>query len=66
MDDFGVRASGRNGDGAKGRCDNPAQGLLAMKWQKRTAQGFSPGFALRRFDLKVSTDGATSRWDRID
>jgi hypothetical protein len=27
-----------------------------MKWPKRTAQGFSPGFAAKAFDLKVSTE----------
>jgi hypothetical protein len=26
--------------------------LFAMKWLKRIAQGFSPGFATKSFDLK--------------
>jgi hypothetical protein len=41
--------------------------MPVMKWPNRMAQGFSPGFVNKRFDLKVSTDCAvTSRWNRID
>ena len=51
-------------EGATRRCGTEA---LAMKWRETIAQGFSPGFAWQRFDLKVSTDdAATSRWNRIN